>query len=266
MTTDAGVIAGNEAIYTTTADKIFTSPLGLVELLIGNNGNGTVNIGAALQHPYSFGRIYITSSNPVDYPVIDPNYLVHPADVQTLREGLKLVRRIGTSGPLKASLSEEIWPGKDVQTDDEWDEWLRGSVFTEFHPSSTCAMLPLKQGGVVDANLRVYGLANVRVADASVPPISFSAHLMASTYGIAEQASTIIRDYHNRPTTKSNNSTSSNNTSTTDSDDSDQQSSGNSNGNTSGDAKDPNSGVGLAVHPWPVLFAMATCIASIVLF
>lgn len=79
MTTDSGVVAGNEAIYTTTADKIFTSPLGLVELLIGNNNNGTVNIGAALQHPYSFGRIYINSSNPVDYPVIDPNYLAHPA-------------------------------------------------------------------------------------------------------------------------------------------------------------------------------------------
>lgn len=79
MTSDSGVVAGNEAIYTTTADKIFTSPLGLVELLIGNNNNGTVNIGAALQHPYSFGRIYINSSNPVDYPVIDPNYLVHPA-------------------------------------------------------------------------------------------------------------------------------------------------------------------------------------------
>lgn len=58
-------------------------------------------------------------------------------------------------------------------------------------------MLPREQGGVVDANLRVYGLANVRVADASVPPISLSTHLMASTYGIAEQASNIIRAYWN---------------------------------------------------------------------
>lgn len=58
-------------------------------------------------------------------------------------------------------------------------------------------MLPRDQGGVVDANLRVYGLANVRVADASVPPISLSTHLMASTYGVAEQASNIIRAYWN---------------------------------------------------------------------
>lgn len=58
-------------------------------------------------------------------------------------------------------------------------------------------MLPRDQGGVVDANLRVYGLANVRVADASVPPIALSTHLMASTYGVAEQASNIIRSHWN---------------------------------------------------------------------
>ena len=82
---------------------------------------------------------------------------------------------------------------------------MRGQVFTEFHPSSSCAMLPRDKGGVVDANLRVYGLSNVRVADASVPPIAFSAHLMSSTYGLAEQASTIIRNFHNiGPSTESN--------------------------------------------------------------
>lgn len=60
-------------------------------------------------------------------------------------------------------------------------------------------MLPRNQGGVVDANLRVYGLANVRVADASVPPIALSTHLMASTYGVAELASNIIRKYYDGP-------------------------------------------------------------------
>jgi choline dehydrogenase-like flavoprotein len=122
--------------------------------------------------------------------------MVH-TDIEILREGIKLARRIGETAPLASSLTEETWPGSDVQTDDEWDEWIRPEVFTEYHPSSTCAMLPLEQGGVVDANLRVYGLANVRVADASVPPIALSAHLMSSTYGIAEQASSMIRAFYN---------------------------------------------------------------------
>ena len=58
-------------------------------------------------------------------------------------------------------------------------------------------MLPREKGGVVDAKLRVYGLSNVRVADASVPPIALSTHLMASTYGVAELASALIRGYWN---------------------------------------------------------------------
>lgn len=62
-------------------------------------------------------------------------------------------------------------------------------------------MLPQDQGGVVDANLRVYGLANVRVADASVAPIALSTHLMSSTYAIAEQASSIILAAHNTTST-----------------------------------------------------------------
>lgn len=96
-------------------------------------------------------------------------------------------------------LTNETTPGLSVQSDDDWIEWLRKSAGTEFHPSSSCAMLPEKQGGVVDANLLVYGLSNVRVADASVIPIALSTHLMSSTYGIAEQASDIIREYYNLP-------------------------------------------------------------------
>ena len=68
-----------------------------------------------------------------------------------------------------------------MQTDEEWEAWLAQNIGTEFHPSSTCAMLPLEAGGVVGADLKVYGLANVRVADASVFPLSFSAHVSANT-------------------------------------------------------------------------------------
>lgn len=216
--TDSGVIDGYKAIYGTTVNTILTSPIGLIELVMGLTTDGVIQIGANLQHPFSHGQISINSSNPLDYPVINPNYLSHPADVQILREGIKLARRLGGAEPLASSMKRETWPGSDVQTDQEWEEWMRGAVFTEFHPSSTCSMLPLEQGGVVDASLRVYGLSNVRVADASIPPISFSAHLMSSTYGIAEQASTIIRNFHNQPIPKNNtnhNSTTHDNTTST---------------------------------------------------
>ncbi|KAJ5580208.1 uncharacterized protein N7459_006193 [Penicillium hispanicum] len=209
-TSDAGVIAGYQAIYNTTAKTIFNSPTGQIELVFMNSdGNGDFGIGAALQHPYSHGRIYINSSNPMDYPVIDPNYLSNPADYEILREGLKLARRLGETSPLSSNLTGETAPGASVQTDDDWLDWLRRTASTEFHPSSSCAMLPRAHGGVVDAALRVYGLANVRVADASVPPIALSTHLMASTYGVAEQAANIIRAFYNGVATPSSSSTSS---------------------------------------------------------
>ncbi|KAK4935355.1 hypothetical protein LTR10_023585 [Elasticomyces elasticus] len=260
--TDATVIAGYKAIYNTTVNTILTSPIGQVEMLIGNNLNGTINIGASLQHPYSHGQVYINSSNPMDYPVINPNYLNHPADIQILREGIKLARALGQANPLSGSLTAETSPGSDVQTDDEWNDWLREVAFTEYHPSSSCAMLPLEQGGVVDANLRVYGLANVRVADASVPPIAFSAHLMSATYGLAEQASTIIRNYHNigalAKSNSHNSTTSSNSTSTTSSKSSASSvtSSGASNITTTSIGSDG----GFDVKPWTLLATVTTCI------
>lgn len=200
---DPSVAAGYRAITSTTAKTLFPSTLGQIELLIGNTqGTGVIHLGATLQHPFSLGRITINSSDPLTAPVIDPAYLTNPIDAQVLIAGLKLARAIASSAPLNTYLTE-ISPGTDVQSDEEWDTFVRENAATEYHPSSTCAMLPRSQGGVVDAQLRVYGLANVRVADASVPPIEFSAHLMGSTYGIAEQASSIIREAHSEKKTTS---------------------------------------------------------------
>lgn len=198
---DSSVIAGYKAIYNTTASILMTQ-IGQVEILLSLTGTAaggaqSIAIQAALQHPFSQGRIYINTSDPFDYPVIDPNYLSHSADTVMLREGLKLARKLGNTAPLSSAVVEEISPGSSVSSDDDWDKWLAGAIGTEFHPSCSCAMLPREQGGVVDANLKVYGLGNVRIADASVYPIQFAAHLQAPTYGLAEQAANIIRATYN---------------------------------------------------------------------
>ncbi|KZT21546.1 GMC oxidoreductase [Neolentinus lepideus HHB14362 ss-1] len=195
------VVDGYKAIYNANLNDLFMTPVGQMEILLSLTGTSfgaqTVAIQAALQRPFSQGRIYINSANAFDAPVIDPGYLSHSADVVMMREGLKLARRIGTSAPLSNYLTGEVSPGSTVQTDADWETWLRNTIGTEYHPSCSCAMLPEASGGVVDANLRVYGTANVRVVDASVFPIQFSAHLQAPVYGLAEQASTIIRAQYN---------------------------------------------------------------------
>ncbi|KAI0751915.1 GMC oxidoreductase [Daedaleopsis nitida] len=188
---------GYQTIYETTLNTLLMSPIGQVEILLALNAPDSIAIQAALQHPFSQGRIYITSADPFTPPAVDPQYLSHEADTVILREGLKLARKIGATAPLSAALGDEVSPGTGVQSDDDWDKWLAQNIGTEYHPSCSCAMLPREQGGVVGADLRVYGLGNVRVADASVFPIEFSAHLQAPVYGLAEQAAKIIRATYN---------------------------------------------------------------------
>ena len=80
-----------------------------------------------------------------------------------MRQGLKAARTLGQTAPLSSILGNEISPGSSVSTDEEWEEWLKSNSATEYHPSSTCAMMPLEMGGVVDEGLRVYGICECSV-------------------------------------------------------------------------------------------------------
>ncbi|KAL1734807.1 GMC oxidoreductase [Schizophyllum commune] len=187
---------GYKSIYQFSANML-DETVGGIELLLNLMGDGYVGITAAIQHPFSEGRLTINSTSAFDYPVIDPQYLSHTADLQILRAGFKFARQVANSDALSSVFGDETTPGSNVQTDDDWDAWIKDNVYTEYHPSSTCAMMPKAKGGVVDARLRVYGTANVRVADSSVFPVSLACHLMAPTYGVAEQAADIIRATYN---------------------------------------------------------------------
>jgi len=179
---DPGVIEGYKALYRANAEKILMSRVGQVELLffaMGNfrGGDQTISIQLALQHPYSQGRLYITTDNAFDYPTIDPQYLTHRADAALMRQAVRLARKIAATAPLTDVLGEEVSPGPGVTSDEAIDEFVANGFTTEFHPANTLAMLPRSQGGVVDAKLKVYGLKNVRAVDASIFPIQFSAHV-----------------------------------------------------------------------------------------
>ncbi|KAJ2928241.1 hypothetical protein H1R20_g8865, partial [Candolleomyces eurysporus] len=200
--TDSAVAEGYKAIYQSYVDKIIPKA-GMIEILFSLNTPGVITIQTALQTPLSQGRLYINSSSIFDPPVIDPWYLSHPADVVVLRQALKKVRSFSQISPLKELLGEETRPGPSVQTDEDWENYARNNVNTEFHPGCTCAMLPKNKGGVVDASLKVYGTSNVRVIDGSVFPLSMSAHLMAPIYGMAEKAAELIL---NPPTSSSSSS------------------------------------------------------------
>jgi choline dehydrogenase len=180
---DPGVLEGYKALYLANANNFLLSPVGQVEFLLYATGNlaaggqQTISIQFALQHPYSQGRLYITTNDTFDPPALDPRCLTHPADVTLMRQAVKFARKIGATPPLSTVLGVETSPGPAVTADADIDTFIANDIETEFHPANTLAMLPQSQGGVVDARLKIYGLANVRVVDASVFPVQFAAHV-----------------------------------------------------------------------------------------
>lgn len=169
------------------------TPKGAIEMLLGISNGATVQVETALQAPFSRGWVEIASKDAFEKPIINPNYLAHQSDVELMRSGVQLARKIGQTAPLSSVVADEMTPGATVTSDAEVDKFVASSAQTEYHPSSTCSMLDEDDGGVVDSKLRVYGTSNVRVVDASVIPISLSSHLMSATYAIAEIAADLIK-------------------------------------------------------------------------
>lgn len=195
----SSVRAGYEATYAAQERVLRDGGAGApVEFLFALS-YGQVHIIAALQAPFSRGRIGVTSPDPFAAPHIDPRYLSLASDRAILRTALELARAMSTTPPLSTLLGAQTPPL--LPDEAGWEEWMARDAGTEYHPSSSCAMLPRALGGVVDAALRVHGTSNVRVIDASVPPIPLAAHLASLTYGIAEIGADIILADHTRSDT-----------------------------------------------------------------
>ncbi|MGH8149861.1 MAG: GMC family oxidoreductase [Steroidobacteraceae bacterium] len=155
-------------------------------------GTGHVfSMANVLLHPESRGRVTLRSGDPAAPPRILFNLLEAPADRETLREALKFVRRFFATAPASELVRGEVLPGPAAETDAELDAYIRRSVGTAMHPTSTCAM-GTDASAVVDAQLRVRGLGGLRVVDASVMPTIVGGNTNAPVIMIAEKAADMI--------------------------------------------------------------------------
>jgi choline dehydrogenase len=136
----------------------------------------------------SRGSVEIASPDPKAPPAIRYNYLATENDRRSMVEGLKIMRRIVNTPPMRDYVVDEFLPGKSVQTDDEWLAFSRETGSTVFHPTSTCRM-----GTVVDDQLRVKGLQDLRVIDASVMPSVPSGNINAAVIAIAEKGADLVK-------------------------------------------------------------------------
>jgi len=140
-------------------------------------------------NPESRGRVRIMTPNAADAPSILANYLSTPKDRRVAAESLRLTRRIAEMPALARYRPREVKPGVEYQSDEELAR-LAGDIGTTiFHPVGTCKMgSDDDPRAVVDARLRLRGVAGLRIADASVMPAITSGNTNAPTLMIAERA------------------------------------------------------------------------------
>ena len=126
-----------------------------------------LSIGLSNCRPTSRGHIRLRSSDPLQHPVITANAFSTDDDVQDMLEAVKFLRKIAAQPAFAALVTEELRPGPAVQTDDDLIADFRARSGTVYHPSCTARMGADAASSVVDARLRVHGVAGLRVCDAS---------------------------------------------------------------------------------------------------
>jgi len=150
-------------------------------------------INAGLVRPKSRGHLRLTGADPLDPIQIDANLLSEPDDVEALMVGVELCRQIGNSAVLRPFVKREVIPGNLKRP--ALENFVRDTAFGWWHQSGT-AKMGRDSLSVVDSNLKVYGIENLRIADASVMPRVTTGNTMAPCVIIGERAGEILRRLH----------------------------------------------------------------------
>ena len=152
-----------------------------------------MTLGFYQLRPKSTGTIRLRSSNPFDFPLVQPNYMADEADKQVVAAALRLARKMLHGKALSHYLDRDEFPPASAVTDHDLIEFARHRGGTAWHLMGTCRMGPASDpGAVVDHELRVIGLQGLRVADASIMPTMPSGNTQIPTMMIAEKAADMI--------------------------------------------------------------------------
>jgi choline dehydrogenase len=141
--------------------------------------------------PTSRGYVELASADPMQAPLMHPNYLATDHDRRCVAAAVAFARKLATTDPLKGYVEAELLPGPDAKTDEDLLEFARNNGATIFHPSGTCRM-GSDSDAVLDPRLRVRGVGGLWVVDCSVMPTLVSGNTNLPAIMIAEKASEMI--------------------------------------------------------------------------
>lgn len=164
-----------------------------VENLVGAQPEAPNHFGmlvSALQ-PHSRGAVRLAANDPTVLPLVDPDFLGDARDLAVLTQGVRAAHEIGNASALDSWRAEELIPGQAVADPEALREFVKASVGSYYHPAGTCAMGDTVDA-VVDGDLRLHGIDNLRVIDASVMPSLPSNNTVATAYAIAERGADLI--------------------------------------------------------------------------
>ena len=153
-----------------------------------------LTIAPSLCRPQSRGFVNINSANPMDYPSINPNYYDCDEDLNLMLKAYKISNKISETKPLSDFIDTKIGPHKNVDKDDEIKEFIKNFSKTTYHPVGTCSMGISEKTSVVDSNLKLHGIKNLRVADASIMPKIISGNTNSACMMIGEKCADLIKE------------------------------------------------------------------------
>jgi len=151
-------------------------------------------IAPVLVSPRARGQVWLRSADPLAKPRIIVNTLSEPDDLESMVAGMRMARDIAAQGPLHEIVVKELKPGNGSQEREDLEADLRRRLMLIYHPVGTARMSDTDELAVVDSRLRVHGLHNLRVVDASIMPTIVGGNTHAATVMIAERASDLIRE------------------------------------------------------------------------
>ena len=191
---------GSGGFFSYPAQGNFIPEAGSGSIMKSSEPGDYFTICSMLLHPLSRGSSHITSSSPDAKVSIDPKYLSNPLDLEILARHVRYIYKIASSEPLKSLLKPGGRRNYGTPTNmddlDEVKEYVKKAALSCWHPTSTCAMLPLEKGGVVNERLLVYRTKNLRIVDASVILLSTRDNSQTTVYAVAERAADLIKmDY-----------------------------------------------------------------------
>lgn len=149
------------------------------------------SIHCSIMQPKSRGTIRLADANPLSAPLIDPNYLSHPDDLNVMLAGLKKTLQIMQSEAFDVIRGNMVYP-LDINNNEQLIEYIRQTAETEYHPVGTCKM-GQDAMAVVNSQLQVHGVKNLRVVDASIMPHIITGNTNAGVIAIAEKAADLIK-------------------------------------------------------------------------